>query len=407
MSRKTLTLVLVLFAHVLLFAAACNEQPTPTATLQPPPTVTASQATAAPAVTDTAQPPTPTVETAEQPTATSDATTPTVGAETPAVTVTATNQATSEPAALAITTPVEGETWNTGSSVTVSGAAPAGADSVSVTMRAGGLTLDSAEAAPDADGQWEVTLTIPAALTGTATLQVTAGEDDSVELPVRIALAGATSGPAISLDYPQDTSTVVSGHVLFFTGVVQRPADEMVTIAVLFEECETVASTTSFTVGEGGQWWGYLVVPETVFGPGCALAYTGEFGEDEWRAAHAPIEILEVDAEEARGLYIGNFDDSELTPGESVTVFGSAYNAPNNRVQVALEVEGTSAVPRTALETVAQGTATTDGFGYWEINLVLPPDTTANGTGQFRATVSYEDGEISETRPFQIVPRSE
>lgn len=398
MSRKTMTLVLVLFVHVVLLTVACSEQPTPTATLQPPPTVTASQATAAPAATDTSRPPTATAESPEQPTATGDAATPTVDAETTTVTATATTEPTSEPAALTITTPEEGETWNTGSSVTVSGAAPAGADSVAVTLHAAGLTLDSAESAPDATGQWEATLDIPAALTGTAILQATTGEDASVDLPVQITLPAATSGPTISLAHPQETSPVVSGHVLFFTGAVQQPTEEMVTIAVLFEDCETVASTTSFNVGEGGQWWGYLVVPETVFGPGCALAYTGEFGEEQWRAAHAPIEVLEADDQEARGVFIGNFDDSEVTPGDSVTVYGSAYNVPNNRVQVALEVDGATA---------AQGTATIDGFGYWEINLALPPDTAANATGQFRATVSYEGEEVSETRPFQVAPRPE
>lgn len=397
MSHKPITPILVLFVFAAIFITACNEQPTATPTLQPPPTVTASQPTAAPAATETTQLPSPTAEAPEQPTVTSDAATPTAVAETPATPATATAEPTSQPADLSITSPGEGDTWNTGSSVTVSGAAPADAGSISVTLTAAGLTLDSAEASPDADGQWEVTLDIPATLTGTALLQATAGED-AIERPVQIELPGATSGPAIRLDHPQNTSTIVSGHVLFFTGSVQRPTDEMITIAVLFENCETVASTTSFSVGEGGLWWGFLVVPETVFGPGCALAYTGEFGDDDWRAAHAPIEILEADGEQARGLFIGNFADSEVTTGDSVTVYGSAYNAPNNRVQVALEIEGAA---------VAQGTATADGFGYWEINLVLPPDTPINTTGQFRATVSYEDEQITETRPFHVVPQEE
>lgn len=392
MSDKITTLILLVF--VTLFATACSEQPTATATLQPPPTVTVSQPTTAPVATETSQPPTAIPETPEQPTPTADSVTPTAIAEMPEATVTSTVEPTSEPAVLTIDTPAEGETWNTGSSVTISGTAPPDAELISVTLRAAGLTLDSAEATPAKDGDWDATLNVPGTLTGTALVQAAAGDDATVEIPVRITLPGATSGPAIALDHPQDMSTVVSGHVLFFTGTVQRPADEMVTIAVLFEDCQTVASTTSFNVGEGGQWWGYLVVPETVFGPGCALAYTGEFGDDEWRAAHAPIDILEMDAEEARGLFIGNFADSELTPGESVTVYGSAYNAPNNRVQVALQIGGTN---------VAQGTTTTDGFGYWEINLVLPPDIPEDATGQFSATVSYDGEEISETRPFQVV----
>lgn len=160
------------------------------------------------------------------------------------------------------------------------------------------------------------------------------------------------------------------------------------------EECQTVASTTSFDVGEGGQWWGYLVVPETVFGPGCAVAYIGGFAETDWRAAHVPITILEQDDPQARGVFIGNFANSELTPGDSVTVYGSAFNAPDRQVHVSLQIGG---------EAVAQGTASTDSFGYWEIKLALPAGIDAT-VGQFSATVAYEGGPVTETVPFTIAP---
>jgi hypothetical protein len=296
---------------------------------------------------------------------------------------------------LSILEPGEGATWNAGESATVSGSAPAAAESVSITLQAAGLALASAEASPAADGAWQVSLDVPDTVSGAATLRAAVDEETSVELAVQIVRAQATSGTNITLDYPQTDSTVVSGHVLFFTGTVQRPPEETVTIAVLFEDCQTVASTTSFNVGQGGQWYGYIVIPQTVFGPGCAVAYVGGFGESGWRAGHTPVTILEQDDPQARGLFIGNFAGSEVTPGEAITVYGSAYNVPNSQVQVALQIDG---------DNVAQGTATADRFGYWEINLVLPPETPTGVQGQFSATAGYEGESVNVTTPFEVTP---
>lgn len=378
-TRRMLTLFVAL-----LLGAACTQQPTPTPTLAPPPTVTVAQPTSPPEATATGAAPQDTVE----------APSPTAVAPTP--TLAATETATSQPAAtLAILEPAEGATWNSGESVTVSGSAPAAAESISITLQAAGLALASAGAAPSDDGEWQVTLDVPDTVTGAATLRAAVDEETGVELPVQITRAQATSGTAITLDYPQMASTIVSGHVLFFTGTVQRPPEETVSIAVLFEDCQTVASTTSFDVGQGGQWYGYIVIPQTVFGPGCAVAYVGGFGESGWRAGHTPVTILEQDDPQAQGLFIGNFADSEVTPGEAVTVYGSAYNVPNSQVQVALQIDGGN---------VAQGTTTADRFGYWEINLVLPPETPTGVQGQFSVTVNYEGETVNETTPFEVTP---
>lgn len=371
----------------LLFGVACTQQPTATPTLEPPPTVTVSQATSPPAATATAA----------APEVTSDAPTPAIDAPTPtlAPTTTATGEPTPPPATLSILEPAPGTVWNQGDTVTVSGSAPAETETVTITLSAAGLVLASTDVTPSNAGDWQASLDIPATVTGTAIVRAAVDAGDAVELPIQIALPQATSGSAITLDYPQIDSTIVSGHVLFFTGKVQRPPEETLSIAVLFEDCQTVASTTSFNVGQGGQWWGYLVIPQTVFGPGCAVAYIGGFDETGWRAGHAPITILEQDDPQARGLFIGNFAGSEVTPGEAITVYGSAYNVPNSQVQVALQIDGAN---------VAQGTTSADRFGFWEINLVLPPETSTGGSGQFSATVSYDGEVLNETTPFEVVP---
>lgn len=397
MARSNFAFPLLLL--LLLLLSSCVESSTPTATLAPPPTVTAGagQATAVLDATQTGAPPTETVETPPAAaSATPDVATPTLAVgDTPTVAATSEPEATTPAASFTVVEPAPNAQWGTASTVSLSGRAPAGVETVTATLRAAGLDLASAQAAPSDGGDWQMTMELPATLTGAATLHFAVDGEPAEEILVELALPGATSGPALTLSHPQFDSAVVSGQVLFFTGSFQQPAGESLTIAVLYEDCQTTASMTSFEVGEGGRWWGYIVVPETVYGPACAIAYLGEFDGDEWRAAHAPINILESDDPQARGLFIGNFAGSELTPGESVTVFGSAYNAPNRQVRVALQVAG---------ETVAQGTTGADTFGYWEINLVLPASAASAAEGQFNASVTYEDEEVEETVPFTIAP---
>ena len=381
-AKKPLLLLLVL---ILVAIVGCSQQPTPT--IAPPPVATSeAQPTPLPTETATSLP----AEPEASPTASAVPSTPT-----PAASPTATSEPTAEPPELSITTPEPDTTLDAGSSITVMGEMPQGTGSISVTLRAAGLPLAESQVTTAAeDTEWQATLDIPETVVGPALLRATSDDGTSIEAAVQLTRSGATSATTIGLTYPDAQSTVVAGQVLFFTGQVQRPADNTVTISVLYEECQAVAASTSFDVGEGGQWWGYVVVPETVFGPACAVAYTGEFAQGDWRAAQAPISILEEDDPAARGIFIGNFADSTIAVGQPVTVYGSAYNVPGRQVQVSLQVNGT---------TVAQDVATTDRFGYWEIDLALPSGVSAGATGQYRATVAYEDEEVSASVPFEVV----
>lgn len=376
-------LAILLMVGVLVGAVACREAaatPTPT---QAPTVTSIEEGTLAPTATETT-PPTATVTTAATATATATLTL--------APTATSEPEATAAPAALTITDPVAGVIVAPGSALTVAGRAPADTAAVAVVLRAAGMTLAAAEAAV-AETAWVATLDVPENVTGPAVLEAALEGEPAETLSLEIRRAQAAAGPSISLEYPTAESRAVAGHVLFFQGRVQQPIDGAVTIEARYDACQSTAARQQFDVGQGGQWWGFVVVPEDVFGPACAVVSTGEMGapgEGAWRAAQTELEVLAIDDEEARGVFVGNFPNTEVTPGESVTVYGSAFNAPNRQVHVALQVEE---------QTVAEEEVTADAFGYWTVDLTLPAGVTAPG-GRFVAVVAYDGGEETVSVPF-------
>lgn len=384
MKAKTF-LPILLIVIVLFPAVACREAPAPPALTQTPAVTPMEEATMPPTATTTTAPPTATAP--AELTATPVPETPTL-----APTATAEPEATATPAALTITDPAAGVVVAPGSALTVAGRAPADAAAVAVALRAAGMTLAAVEASV-AETAWVATVDVPENVTGPAVLEAALDGEPAESLSLEIRRAQAASGSAISLDYPTAESKAVAGHVLFFQGRVQQPIDGAVTIEVRYDDCQSTAARQAFDVGQGGQWWGFVVVPETVFGPACAMASTGEMGapgEGAWRAAQTELELLAIDDEEARGVFVGNFPNTEVTPGGSVAVYGSAFNAPGRQVTVALRVEE---------ETVAEEEVTADAFGYWTADLVLPADVTAPG-GSFVAVVQYEEGEETASVPF-------
>lgn len=377
-------LTILLVVGVLLGAVGCREAaatPTPT---QAPAVTSVEEATLAPTATGT---PTATTAATATAVATQALATPTL-----APTGTLEPETTATPAALTITDPDAGVIVAPGSALTVAGRAPAGAASVAVVLRAAGMTLAAAEATV-AETAWVATLDVPENVTGPAVLEAALEGEPAETLALEIRRAQAAAGPSISFEYPTAESTTVAGHVLFFQGRVERPIDGAVTIEVRYDECQSTAARQQFDVGQGGQWWGFVVVPEDVFGPACAVASTGEMGapgEGAWRAAQTELEVLAIDDEAARGVFVGNFPNTEVEPGESVTVYGSAFNAPGRQVSVALQVDE---------QTVAEEEVTADAFGYWTVDLTLPAEVTTPG-GRFVAVVQYDGGEETASVPF-------
>lgn len=387
--------MILVWAWALLSLAACTEPAAqePTKTVQPPPEGVA-ETPVAPA-TDTPEP-TATLP----PTATVRPTSTTAPTETPepptptAIVPTATSTAAAPPSTVPVTIsePAAESAFDVGSVLAVAGTGPRGSDLVAVSLEAAGLVLVEATVAPDANGQWSAALQAPANVTGDALVRATAGGQEA-EQHVRLQRPNAAP-PFITLVHPNSEWRAVSGRALFFQGRVQRPPEGMVNIALLVDNCQEVAAEQSFDIGGGGRYWGFLVIPGGVSGPACAVASFGEPGEEPWQAANVLLDVLPPDDPDARGLFLGNFPDDDVPRGRPVTVFGSAYNAPNRQVQVSLEVGG---------RTVAQDTAVADSFGYWEVELTLPESVPAGSAGQFVATVAYPGAPETMRVPFVVV----
>lgn len=347
---------------------AAAEPPLPTATLPPTATI---RPTATTRPTATPEPPTPTPV---RPTATATAAAP--RSTVPVIIAEPEPEASVE---------VEG-------TLQVAGTGPRDSDAISITLKAAGLLLAETSAAPDSNGQWSATLTVPGNVTGDALLRASAG-GQTAEQPVQV-VRTVTAPPFITLVHPDNTWHAVSGRALIFQGRVQRPPEGLVTIAVRYDECRETAAEHSFDIGAGGRYWGYLVIPEEVTGPACAVASFGEPGDDAWRSATALVDVVPPDDEAAHGLFLANFPDVDVPAGEPVAVYGSAYNAPNRQVFASLEIGD---------RTVAEGTAIADSFGYWEIDLTLPETTPAGSAGRFVATVNYPGAAETMSVPFVVV----
>jgi len=385
---------ILVWVWVILLLAACTERAQePTRALSPTPEAAAETPVAQ--VTDTPEPtatlpPTATVRSTPTaaPTATPEPPTPT------AIVPTATATAAAPPSAVPVTIdePAAQTPVDVGSNLAVSGTGPRENGPVIVALEAAGLVLVETSAMPDANGQWSAVLEVPTSATGDLLLRATAG-GQTANQQVRVQRPSVVP-PFITLVHPASDWRAVSGHALLFQGRVQRPPDGLVNIALLYDDCRRVGAEQSFDVGPGGRYWGYIVIPGGLTGPACAVASFGEPGEESWQAASVMLEVLPPDDPEARGLFLGNFPDDDVPRGQPVTVYGSAYNAPNRQVQVGLEVNG---------RRVAEEIVVADSFGFWEVDLVLPASIQAGSSGQFVATVAYPGDPETMSVPFVVV----
>jgi hypothetical protein len=387
------TTIVTLLLALLLLAGCAELLPQPTAT--PSPTPTAAVETPAAVATDTPQPTATLPATATvRPTATTRPTNtlepPTPTAIRPTSTATFTPAPGTDP--VTIDEPAADATADVETTLAVSGSAPSGTQSVSLSLEAAGVVIAEASAMPSANGQWEGALAIPANATGNLIVRATAGEQVAEQI-ISVQRPNIVP-PFITLVHPDSSWNAVSGRALFFQGRVQRPPEGAITIALLYDGCQATAAEQSFDIGAGGRYWGFVVIPPEVTGPACAVAYFAEPGDEAWRAATALLQVVPPDDPDARGLFLGNFPDNDVPRGEPLTVYGSAYNAPNRQVQVSLEVGGAP---------VAQGTAIADAFGYWEIDLTLPESVPAGSAGQIVATVPYPGDPATMSVPFIAV----
>lgn len=221
---------------------------------------------------------------------------------------------------------------------------------------------------------WQASFTVPEFIVGPAQLQATIRDSQNqiVVAEVRavtLTLDASRTPRFLALQRPVYNQNVVAGYYLFMDGQTGLPAGGLITMKILTDDCQTEAARQSFAIGGGygSYWYGYIGVPRNLSGPACAIAYFGTPGADNWRQALVPINILAETDEAAAGIFIVNpTAGSVARAGQSFAISGLAYNAVDDTVLVTITLDGG--------QILSQATAVVDDFGYWELNLTLPPD---------------------------------
>jgi hypothetical protein len=220
-------------------------------------------------------------------------------------------------------------------------------------------------------GEWAITAVLSSTITGPAELVAhLASMETGSTIPVMLVADTASEETTITLTRPEIGDTAVISHTILFNGHVNKPIDETVTIAVLDNDCTTVAATQSFQVS-GGDWLGYTIISAyATVGPACAIAYTGVRGEADAREVRIPINIVTADDEQTVILQLGNIGDIPFKAGESTSLFGVAINAPDRAVTIRLEADD----PAQPVSLITSAAAFASQYGFWEIDLEIPED---------------------------------
>lgn len=380
----------VLIVGMLIWTVGCSapsELPTAIPTAAVPPTATAQATRELPPTRDlataTAQPtpePSPTLPIVVQ----EDTPTPVIGP------------------VINIDQPVAGHQTVMGSDVTLSGFAQVTSDMaihVGLTSAAG-QALASAVADVDIS-QWQATLTTPAFMTGGVVAHaviVDAGGNELARDSVELVLTAdrQVNDSYVTLFRPQPGSVGVAGHNFFMDGQLWRQGGGNLQVAVLMDGCQENVADVFFQLGTSSYWQGYVILPEDISGPGCAAAWVGEPGSEEWRAAMVPITILPQDDPMATGVMISNpRADRNYAWGETILVTGVAYNMRGRMVNIEVLMEENGQV-------VAEAEDDADFYGYWSAEVTLQPGL--EGEATVRVTTGDRAQPDSEsTVTFNIV----
>jgi len=234
-----------------------------------------------------------------------------------------------------------------------------------------GLLLAETQAVVS-DAGWESGFNIPINVGGEVLLVATIRDTNmgvlaQSQTPITLVLDTERSDRYLALFRPVKREVAMGGFNLFFDGRAQGPVNNTVTISVWGDNCQIQVARQSFVLSGSGYWQGFVIVPLTVSGFGCAIASFGTPGEDTWREVHIPIQILANEDEGANGVTIGNPPPgSNVTAGSELLLYGTALNTSEGSVQVMILLENGRIISQNDVET--------DYWGYWELFTLLPFD---------------------------------
>lgn len=289
---------------------------------------------------------------------------------------------------LTIAHPIDNSQLPIGETAEVSGyVQPGTAQTVNVTIHLNAHTLVSATVQSAADsGEWAASLDIPVSAVGPGRLTAQT-ETEMAEHQITLYTPNDIDlGPTtITLSRPYANGPAVEGMPLFFEGQVTNPISDTITIGILINDCTEFIARQDFEI-TGGNWTGQVILPAEVTGPACVTAYTGTYGEGDWREVAQSLEIFSSEDANAPRIDIPLPLDTIFTKGQAALIYGTAINPPNNQIRVELRTFDGAVIANTTT------TTTIDTFGYWEVSLPLPADFSDNTLVVHASFV--EDGQI-------------
>lgn len=250
------------------------------------------------------------------------------------------------------------------------------ADSVRISLTVGNITLVEQEAIVNLDaGTWTAVLDVPQNVSGPAWLSAvtdTASSGISLYLDPDDSYEPAADEPVIRPFRPNYAQTAVSGYPLYFAGEVTNPIDNQLTLGLLVGgRCANFAAQQPITLSDGISstslsWHGLIILPRGLAGQqACAVAYTGTFGEGNWRGVILPLNLYGPDDERIERIQLESATGLAFLVGETGRIAGTAVNA------TALHV----AIKDPANDTVlVEGETAVADFGFWEISLPIPTE---------------------------------
>ncbi|MCB0037523.1 MAG: hypothetical protein KDE51_26005 [Anaerolineales bacterium] len=236
---------------------------------------------------------------------------------------------------------------------------------------------------------WQVALDLPTNIAGSAIIKANlfSAEGELLDSDqVRAFLTVTTDDERyLVLERPFGQVTAVAGYNLFFDGLAENPTNYVIRIAIKNgPNCQEVVTEQSYTLRGSGYWQAFVLIPEAAAGPACAMTYFGEEGSENRREVQLPVNILPRTDPNAYAVFLSYPPSgSNARAGQRIELYGTAYNAPNNELQITLLLDdGTLA---------ASDIVAVDRAGYWEHTLLLPVDV----LGETQLTVAIgRDGDI-------------
>lgn len=237
-----------------------------------------------------------------------------------------------------------------------------------------GRLLVEQQAQPNEIG-WETLIPVPNRVSGAAWLQAAVRADDGslqnlYRHPVTLVPNKELESRFIQVYRPYVDETAVSGYNVFFDGDIKGAVGNQLTISLWVDNCQRQVAKQGFRLGASNQsfyWQGFVIAPRDVSGPGCAVASFGEPGSENWREASMPITILPTTDRDAKGIRIANPPPQrEIVSGSEMFINGTALNIADEDILVSILLENGRIVSQTP--------ARTDWWGYFELNVLIPPD---------------------------------